>query len=74
MKISNASLVNDERVIGLGNSSDGRNEDRLENGLANKWRMKKIRKTPHVDRGQTIKWEIPNDIARAGQPDGYISI
>ena len=30
-----------------------------EKGLANLWRRKKIRKTPHVDRGQTIKWEIP---------------
>src|ERR1035437_10967578 len=30
-----------------------------EKRLANLWSRKKIRKTPHVDRGQTIKWEIP---------------
>jgi hypothetical protein len=34
-------------------------ESGLKNGLANRWRRKKIRKTPHVGRGQETKWEIP---------------
>jgi hypothetical protein len=31
----------------------------LDKILANLWRRKKIRKTSHVYRGQTVKWEIP---------------
>jgi hypothetical protein len=32
----------------------------LENGLANLWSRKKIRKEAHAGRGQETKWEIPD--------------